>query len=308
MKRRRFSADGVMHVYQRTHWGFNLFYSAEDFLVFYTIVSIQVKKTGICLLGMCLMIDHIHLLLSADNLETMSRFISAYTSLYAREFNTRTGREGPLFESPYGCAVKLDLKKIRSSIAYLYNNPVEKHLCKKAEQYRWNFLSYYELPFRMGHSSYSRKLKRSMNIVEDSYKKGRYLNYRLLYKIMEGLDINEKNGLREHIIRTFFPFEKNRLISYYGSYRSMLTAINSNTGSEYDIPETNWCKSDKPYREILSYIKRTGIEDMHTILTMSLEDKYRIMSLLQKNTSASSIQIMKFLHIPSNTTSPKGLK
>ena len=35
--KRRFSADGVMHIYQRTKSGFNLFYTLEDFLVYYTI-------------------------------------------------------------------------------------------------------------------------------------------------------------------------------------------------------------------------------------------------------------------------------
>ena len=39
--RRKFSADGVMHIYQRTISGFNLFYSVEDFLVLYTIVAVQ---------------------------------------------------------------------------------------------------------------------------------------------------------------------------------------------------------------------------------------------------------------------------
>lgn len=50
--RRRFCADGVMHIYQRTISGFNLFYSLEDFLVFYTIVSVQARRRHICLLGL----------------------------------------------------------------------------------------------------------------------------------------------------------------------------------------------------------------------------------------------------------------
>ena len=46
---RKFSAEGIMHIYQRTISGFNLFYSLEDFLVFYTIVSIQSRKFGLFL-------------------------------------------------------------------------------------------------------------------------------------------------------------------------------------------------------------------------------------------------------------------
>lgn len=87
-----------MHVYQRTISGFNLFYTMEDFLVFYTIVSIQARRVGICILGMCLMIDHVHMLVSSECLSMMSRFINSCTSIYVREFNACTGRQGPLFE------------------------------------------------------------------------------------------------------------------------------------------------------------------------------------------------------------------
>ena len=141
---RKFSADGVMHIYQRTISGFNLFYSLEDFLVFYTIVSVQAKKFKVTVWEMCLMIDHIHILVSCGKLKQMSEFVSAYTSLFVREFNECTGRSGSLFESPYGSTCKIDLKKIRSAIVYLFNNPVEKMLCGLAQEYRWNFLRYYD--------------------------------------------------------------------------------------------------------------------------------------------------------------------
>ena len=141
---RKFSADGVMHIYQRTRSGFNLFYSLEDFLVFYTIVSVQAQKFNILLWEMCLMIDHIHLLASCGKLNQLSEFISSYTSLFVREFNLHIGRSGPLFEGPYGSACKIDMKKIRSTIIFIFNNAVEKKLCESAQEYRWNFLRYYD--------------------------------------------------------------------------------------------------------------------------------------------------------------------
>lgn len=298
MKKRKFSSDGIMHVYQRTIDGFNLFYSTKDFLVFYTIVSIMAKKSGICLLGMCLMIDHVHLLIAAEDLAMMSRFIASYTSVYVREFNTRTGRHGSLFETPYGSALKLDLKRIRSAIAYLFNNPVEKQLCKKAEDYRWNFLKYYETVPETGKRHFSRKLKRAISIVRDSYENGRYLNYALLDNLMTDLTSEEKELLTGYIITTYFPFDNRKTIGYYGSYKDMLTAINSNTGSEYDIQEKHLCKSDTQYRELLSYIKRPGHPDIYTILKMPLKEKTALMHTLKQQTSASYVQIMKFLHIP----------
>ncbi|MBR5013376.1 MAG: transposase [Bacteroidales bacterium] len=297
MKRRVFSADGIMHVYQRTISGFNLFYTMEDFLVFYTIVSIQARRVGICILGMCLMIDHVHMLVSSECLSIMSRFINSCTSLYVREFNACTGRQGPLFESPYGSAMKLDMKRIRSAIAYLFNNPVEKHLCSKAEQYKWNFLAHYGKHPSVRKADCSNRLRRSMSLVEETFRRKRYLNHALLNTMMKDLTSEEKKKLADHIISIYFPFDIKRTTDCYGSYEEMLIAINSNTGSEYEIIETEYCRSDKPYRDIISYLHKKGIKDMHSVICMDNENKLAMMQDIKAHTSASYTQIRKFLHI-----------
>ena len=292
-----FCADGIMHVYQRTISGFNLFYTVEDFLVYYTIVSIQARRVGICLLGMCLMIDHIHMLVSAECLSMMSRFIASCTSLYVREFNACTGRQGPLFESPYGSAIKLDMKRIRSAIAYLFNNPVEKHLCSKAEKYKWNFLSHYGKLPSINKAYCSKKLRRSMDLAEDTFRRKRHLNYMLLNTMMKDLTQEEKNRLAEHIISAYFPFDIKRTTACYGSYEEMLIAINSNTGSEYEIIETEYCKSDKPYRDIVSFLHKKEIKDIHAVISMDDESKQAMMMDIKAHTPASYTQIRKFLHL-----------
>lgn len=286
-----------MHVYQRTISGFNLFYTMEDFLVFYTIVSIQARRVGICILGMCLMIDHVHMLVSSECLSMMSRFINSCTSLYVREFNACTGRQGPLFESPYGSAMKLDMKRIRSAIAYLFNNPVEKHLCSKAEQYKWNFLAHYGKHPSVRKADCSNRLRRSMSLVEETFRRKRYLNHALLNTMMKDLTSEEKNKLADHIISTYFPFDIKRTTDYYGSYEETLIAINSNTGSEYEIIETEYCRSDKPYRDIISFLHKKGIKDMHSVICMDNENKLALMQDIKAHTSASYTQIRKFLHI-----------
>ena len=88
---RKFINGECNHVYQRTVGGVNLFYDLEDFLVFYMIVSVTVKKHGVRLLSMCLMIDHVHLLLLTDSLSRLADFVRDYSSIYAREFNASVG-------------------------------------------------------------------------------------------------------------------------------------------------------------------------------------------------------------------------
>ena len=47
---RKFIGGGVMHVYQRAIHGFNVFYTLNDYIVFYTIFSVFVKRFDICAL------------------------------------------------------------------------------------------------------------------------------------------------------------------------------------------------------------------------------------------------------------------
>ncbi len=286
--RRKFQADEVLHIYQRTVSGFNIFYSTEDFLVFYTIVSVYARRFGIVLLGLCQMIDHIHLLGSAGSLTDLSRFVSAYTSRFVKEFNNKTGRTGPLFEKGYGSALKREAKKIRSAIAYLFNNPVEKMLCARAEEYRWNYLRYYGNPRSLtGVRNYSSRLRKSVKIIQERFRKGVYLNYSLLDMVFEELDKEEREHLVEYIIMTYFPFDDKKLTSYYRSYEDMLIAINSNTGSEHDIQEHHYSKTDLAYREMISYLKNHGLEDVRSVVTMNKEDKMQLAALLKSKTSAT---------------------
>lgn len=298
--RRRFCVDGVMHIYQRTISGFNLFYSLEDFLVFYTIVAVQTRKRRLCLLGLCLMIDHIHILVRPDNLKQLSCFMSACTSLYVREFNARTGRSGSLFEPRYGSAVKMDGKRIRAAIAYLFNNPVEKRLCRVADEYRWNFLSYYKTQ-RLQKSDWkrymSRPLLRALAVVDSTYEKGKHMKYALLENLYEGLTDKEQNILTDHIVTRYFPFDKRQTCRYFRSFEEMVLAVNSNTGSEYEISEKHYCKTDVPYREIIRCLKDSGVTEVRSLVAASEDKKRYYMSLLKSRTSASLVQIRKFLHI-----------
>ena len=298
--RRKFSADGVMHIYQRTISGFNLFYSLEDFLVLYTIVAVQVRRSGVCLLGMCIMIDHLHLLVRADSLTRLSGFISAYTSLYVREFNSHMGRSGPLFEPPYGSALKRELKKIRSAIIYMFNNPVEKSLCNSASGYKWNFLKYYDPGMARlikGSRNLSRELQRKLKMIHEAYRNDRYLNYAFLSRLLQNTDASERDMLTDYIIMLYFPFQKDMPKEYFRSYKDMVIAVDSSTGSEYEISEKHYCKTDLPYREILQFLKRAGVTDPKSLIMEPEDVKKRYYALLRQNTSATPVQIRKFLHM-----------
>jgi REP element-mobilizing transposase RayT len=298
--RRKFNADGVVHIYQRTISGFNIFYCIEDFIVFYTIVAVYARKFKIIMIGLCQMIDHTHLLASCSSLGQLSRFISAYTSRFVREFNQFTGRKGPLFKKAYGSAVKMESKKIRSAIAYLFNNPVEKKICTAAEDYKWSYLTLYDperKPIDIA-AGCSKNLRRAIKRITGCFNNGNYIGYEFLGKLFNDLNSEEKKTVVEYIMELYFPFAVKETLDYYKSYEDMITAINSNTGSEYEIKEKHYGKTDVPYREIIACLKEMGISDVRSVLTMNIFQKHGLGAHLKKQTSASYTQIRKFLQIP----------
>lgn len=306
-KRRRFFRGSLNHIYQRTVNGFNLFYSYEDCLVFYTIFSVCVRSSDVVVLELCLMYDHFHSLIQAETVAQVSEFMDRSTSWFAREFNKHTGRKGRLFKKNFGSAPKADSKKIRSCINYIGNNPVEKKLCKRAEQYRWNFLAFCceANPFsgRISLNKASLWLRKSVREVDAMADQNLPLKYIQLRRIFKKLSSQEKEQIVDYIIARYSPFDYENLLSFYGSYQKMTAAMESNTGGEYDLKEEYDHDSHVAYDEMIDYLKkRMGDRFSSAIISMSEEEKMRLFSELQHSTSATPRQICKFLHVAWNVS------
>lgn len=302
MEKRRFLPGEVNHIYQRSISGYNIFYEIEDYLVYYTIFSVLSLKYGITVYGLCLMIDHVHSLCSAAEKSLLARFLSAVTMRFVKAYQREHMTCGPMFSERFGSAPKLGLKRLRTAIAYLYNNPVERYLCRFAQDYRWNFLAYgnsdcpfsEELVVRKS-SSY---LQKSLKEVDGSFRRGEILGYTLLRRLFAKLDTKEKSQLIDYIIKKYSVIRYDVLVTKcYDGYSNMLTAINSNTGSEYDINECRWGRSDAEYRELYRFMYNQGYSSAGDILSLDVETKIRLHNDMIRLTRATSQQVCKFLHL-----------
>ncbi|MBR1538970.1 MAG: transposase [Bacteroidales bacterium] len=129
-----FKQGAIQHIYQNTVGGVLIFYSGWDALVFFTTFSTAARRYDVRILGLCLMVDHIHVLVDARSKKELDAFVCLYTSWFVRQYNVWYGLKGSLFNRKYGLASKVSDKDIISAIAYLYNNPVERQLCVRAER------------------------------------------------------------------------------------------------------------------------------------------------------------------------------
>lgn len=300
MKSRNISI--VTHCYQRTVDGFLIFYTVSDFVVFFTRFCILASRYNIRVLKVCLMYDHIHISVIAPDKETLSTFVGEYSRLFAHEYNVRWGLSGKLFYSPFGRADKREAKAIRTNLIYVDNNPVERHIVKKAEDYRWNFLAYAvsNHPFseKVILSKASTHLRDSIKTVEALHKRKVHLSYATLSNLLGGLTKEECNQLVDRIISIYNVIDYEYSLRLFGSYDNMILALHSTSGSEYDIKEVNEGKSDAFYPSMTNILlKEFNISDIHDVLTYSADEKMYLVQQLFSRTTLGPVQIGKYLHL-----------
>ena len=294
-------AHAVHHIYQNTPNGFLIFYSIKDYLVFYSILSLAAQRYDVRVLGICLMVDHIHLVVYARDPDQLRAFVRDYTGLFTRKFNSWYGFKGSVFNTPFGCVPKTGHKKTRTAIAYLYNNPVECHLCARAEQARWNFLAYAaeKSPFseklRMDYARW--ELRKALKWVKDASQHHRPLEYTTLEETTRQLSLREMQQFIDYAVRQYACIDYAALTKYYGSYDDLLVAVNSNTGSEYDMEEDTFAKDHRVYKKMIARLCHLTGKTMKEILALSHEERFRLGRNLKNGLNVSAKEVAKLLRL-----------
>ena len=293
----------VLHLYQRTEDGFLLFYDTIDFLVVFSIICVEARRNKIQLLGVCLMFDHIHSIATAGDRKEISPFMRGCSCLISRELNVKQRRDCPVCLQLFGCAVKKGDKSIRTTLSYLYNNPGEKLLCRKAEEYRWNFLAYakndhpFSAPIKLNKAS--KPLRRAIRMINYYFSHGKYLRHGWLENLFQGLCFEEKEQLTDYIITKYNCIDYEALISFYGSYEMACLAFESNQGSEYEIKEDFSRDSHRPYLRIEEKLRNLFRYDNPKEVLLLPEQKRETLAKIMVNKGELSWrQAHKYFRIP----------
>lgn len=303
MKKRKVYPGEVHHVCQKTIDGVLVFYSISDYLVFFTIYCTVARRCNIPVLALCPMVDHLHNTVIAPDSVTLSRFVQQYTHLFAREWNESRGRKGPLFKHRYMSSVKLGNKQIKTTINYNFNNPVERKMVKKAEEYRWNFLRYaqektpFSTPIDMAKKS--KRFRSVYKEIQRVYDGDGHLRYAQLRRWKKLLAPGELLQLIDFAIGLWNVIDYKETIAYYGDFETMVRSFHDNTGSDYTIKEDHDNYSDAVYQDCTSILLREhAINEVTEIPGLSHEKKKELLQLLRYRTTARPRQIEKYLHLP----------
>lgn len=289
----------VVHIYQNTIGGNLLFYTVSDFLVFFTIFCREARRWKVRVIGVCPMYDHLHILVECEDKRRLYRFVQAYTRQYAEAFNLSIGSSGAIFNEHFGRAERTGLKEVRSACSYLYNNPGEKNLCRRAEDYRWTFLAYavsknpFSEPIVLSKTGF--RLRNAVKMVDYYRKHDKPLQYKWLTDMTAKLTRPEIQQLTDYIISSYNCIDYDRLISFYGSYSQVCLAFASNQGKEFGFKEAYSPGNHMEFIHIGNLLTRTlGVANVKDIFKMPAPEKERLAGLCFKMTTATKRQIAKY--------------
>ena len=136
-KPRKQSASGFYHVCQRGINQFDIFEDDIDREFFVHRLCRYAKEYGIEIHSWVLMSDHFHLLLKSEFKE-LSALMRTLGSVYARYFNRRHERSGPLYEGRfYSVCVESD-PQLLATVRYIHRNPIHHEENALYGNYRWS--------------------------------------------------------------------------------------------------------------------------------------------------------------------------
>ncbi len=138
-RRSRLVLPGVpLHVTQRGGNRAAIFLDDQDRHHYRRLLREACVANGVAVHAFVLMDNHVHLLLTVDKPETLSRAMRAVGQSYVQAFNYRHGRCGTLWQGRFkSCLVDSD-RYLLMVYRYIELNPVRAAMVAAPEDYRWS--------------------------------------------------------------------------------------------------------------------------------------------------------------------------
>ena len=133
---RAVAESGFHHVIQRGAGKQLIFEDDSDRATLLETVGTHLSNRDMSLLAYCLMDNHVHLLVEDPAGNLSEAFHSAWTT-YARRYNTKTGRIGPVFQGRFKSVPVESDPQLLLTARYIHENPKRVGLCP-TDTYPWS--------------------------------------------------------------------------------------------------------------------------------------------------------------------------
>jgi putative transposase len=137
-RRRTLYPNAVVHVVQRGHNRAAVFVDDIDCTYYLRCVRDAAIRSDSSVHAYVLMTNHVHLLVTAYQEESLPRMMAMLGTNYVRYFNARHARTGTLWEARYRAALVESDRYFFACMRYIEMNPVRAGLASEPRDYRWS--------------------------------------------------------------------------------------------------------------------------------------------------------------------------
>ncbi|GAA3565824.1 hypothetical protein GCM10022265_14800 [Marinobacter xestospongiae] len=126
------------HVVQRGHNRDACFFAEDDFRFYRQVLAEGLKRNGAELHAYCLMTNHVHLLITPQHADSISRLMQHVGRQYVQYINKNYRRSGTLWEGRHKGSLVDAENYLLSCYRYIELNPVTAGMVDQPEQYPWS--------------------------------------------------------------------------------------------------------------------------------------------------------------------------
>ena len=131
-------AGYTQHVVQRGNNRSKCFTSKSDYTAYAYWLREGAEKYGIAIHAWIFMSNHVHLLITPSEDNTVSLLMQYLGRYYVRRFNQKYGRTGTLWEGRYKSSLIADDRYALACHRYIEMNPVAAKMVDSPTEYRWS--------------------------------------------------------------------------------------------------------------------------------------------------------------------------
>lgn len=115
-----------------------IFDNPKDIKYYINIIYKLKQEHKIKIIAYCIMNNHAHILIEAEDIKMLSKYMQRLNTKYAKYYNTKYKRVGYVFRNRYKSEGIYSKKQLYNCMKYIYDNPVKAGICKIASDYPYS--------------------------------------------------------------------------------------------------------------------------------------------------------------------------
>ncbi len=128
---------GIYHVIARGNNKEYIFKEDIDKEYFIEQIKETVEGMGYRVYGFVLMDNHYHIIIQTMD-RKLQEIMHQINNKYSKYYNSKYKRIGHVFQGRYKAILVQDERYLVELLRYVHQNPVEAHICKTVEEYKWS--------------------------------------------------------------------------------------------------------------------------------------------------------------------------